>query len=128
MFLLSPYVHDPSLTLVQKLIAMAYPIMDLILFAVAVRLAVGAGRRPAAFYLMIASVAVLFITDTIYSWILLHGAYDNTTGFLELGWGLFYLLFGAAALHPSMGDLDQPTPRWSRSIHAAGSSSSPGRR
>ena len=88
---------------------MAYPIMDLILFGVAVRLAVDRGRRPPAFYLMIGSIAVLFTTDTIYTWILLHGAYDNTTGLLELGWGLFYLLWGAAALHASMVDLDEPT-------------------
>ena len=42
-FLLAPYAHDQSLTLVQKLTAMAYPIMDLLLFGVAVRLAVGRG-------------------------------------------------------------------------------------
>jgi PAS domain S-box-containing protein len=108
-FLLAPYAHDESLTLIQKLTAMAYPIMDLILFGVAVRLAVDRGRRPPAFYLMISSIAVLFTTDTIYTLILLHGAYDNTTGMLELGWGMFYLLWGAAALHPSMVDLDEPT-------------------
>ncbi len=108
-FLLAPYAHDQSLTLIQKLTAMAYPIMDLILFGVAVRLAVDRGRRTPAFYLMISSIAVLFTTDTIYTLILLHGAYDNTTGLLELGWGLFYLLWGAAALHPSMVDLDEPT-------------------
>lgn len=108
-FLLAPYAHDESLTLIEKLTAMAYPIMDLILFGVAVRLAVDRGRRPPAFYLLIGSVAVLFTTDTIYTWILLHGAYDNTTGLLELGWGLFYLLWGAAALHSSMVDLDEPT-------------------
>jgi PAS domain S-box-containing protein len=108
-FLLAPYAHDESLTLIEKLTAMAYPIMDLILFGVVVRLAVDRGRRPPAFYLMIGSVAVLFTTDTIYTWILLHGAYDNTTGLLELGWGLFYLLWGAAALHSSMVDLDEPT-------------------
>ena len=109
-FLLAPYAHDQSLTLVEKLTAMAYPIMDLILFGVAVRLAVDRGKRPPAFYLMVGSVAVLFTTDTIYTLILLHGSYDNTTGLLELGWGLFYLLWGAAALHQSMADLDEPTP------------------
>ena len=52
---------------------MAYPIMDLLLFGVAVRLAVDRGKRPPAFYLMAGSVAVLFTTDTIYTLILLHG-------------------------------------------------------
>jgi PAS domain S-box-containing protein len=109
-FLLAPYARDQSLTLLEKLTAMAYPIMDLLLFGVAVRLAVERGKRTAAFYLMAGSIMVLFTTDTIYTLILLHGTYDNTTGLLELGWGLFYLLWGAAALHPSMVDLDEPMP------------------
>jgi PAS domain S-box-containing protein len=106
-FLIAPYVHDETLTLAQKLVSMGYPTMDLLLFSVAVRLAVGGGKRPAAFYLMLASIAILFVTDTIYGWILLHGTYDNTTGVLEWGWGFFYLLWGAAALHPSVVDLDE---------------------
>jgi PAS domain S-box-containing protein len=107
-FLISPYVQDPTLTLVEKLVAMAYPLMDLILVTVAVRLAVGAGRRSTAFHLMMGSIAVLFVTDSIYGWIVLHGGYDNTTGYLEGGWGLFYLLLGAAALHPSTHVFDEP--------------------
>lgn len=109
-FLIAPYVHDPTLTLSQKLVAMGYPLMDLVLFTVAVRLAVGAAKRSMAFYLMVGSLAVLFVTDSIYGWIVLHGGYDNTTGYLEGGWGLFYLLWGAAALHPSMRLLDEPGP------------------
>jgi PAS domain S-box-containing protein len=109
-FLIAPYAHDPTLTLSQKLVAIGYPVMDLVLFTVAVRLAVGLGTRSPAFYLMVSSVAVLFITDSIYGWIVLHGGYDNTTGFLEGGWGLFYLLWGAAALHPSMRLFDRRAP------------------
>jgi PAS domain S-box-containing protein len=108
-FLIAPYVHDPTLTLVQKLVAMGYPLMDLALFTVAVRLAVGAGHRPAAFHLFMAAVAALFVTDGLYGWIVLHGGYDNTTGLLEGGWGLFYLLLGASALHPSMVRLGERT-------------------
>ena len=109
-WLLAPYVHDQTLSLSQKLTAMGYPMMDLLLFFVAVRLTVTGGRRPPAFYLLMTSVAVLFATDSIYGWIVLHGTYDNSTGLLEWGWGFFYLLAGAAALHPSMTDLDEPAP------------------
>jgi len=108
-FLIAPYVRDPTLTLVQKFVAMGYPIMDLALFTVAVRLVVGAGQRPTAFHLFMAAVAALFVTDGLYGWIVLHGGYDNTTGFLEGGWGLFYLLLGASALHPSMARLGERT-------------------
>lgn len=110
-FLMAPYVHDDTLTLPQKLVAMGYPLMDLILLSVFVRLAVGAGRRPVAFFLIAGSVLVLFLTDSIYAWIVLHGGYDNTTGLLEGGWGFFYLLWGAGALHPTMRQLDEGEER-----------------
>ncbi len=108
-FLIAPYVHDPTLTLLEKLVAMAYPVMDLALLTVAVRLAVAGGKRPTALYLFMAAVAVLFVTDSAYGWIVLHGGYDNTTGLLEGGWGLFYLLLGASALHPSVARLGERT-------------------
>ncbi len=44
-FLLSPLARDPQVTLLQKLTAMGYPVMDLILLTVVVRLAIGGGRR-----------------------------------------------------------------------------------
>jgi PAS domain S-box-containing protein len=109
-FLIAPYVRDESLTLAEKLVAMGYPIMDLILFTAFVRLAVGSGKRHAAFYLITASVLTLFVTDSIYGWIVLHGTYDNSTGYLELGWGLFYIFWGAGALHPTMRSLDHRSP------------------
>lgn len=107
-FLISPYVADLTLTLAEKLVAVAYPFMDLVLVTVAVRVAVGRGRRSIALQLIVASIAVLFLTDSIHGWLVLHGGYDNTSGYLEGGWGLFYLLLGAAALHPSTMAFEEP--------------------
>ncbi|TMK27596.1 MAG: PAS domain S-box protein, partial [Actinobacteria bacterium] len=60
---------------------------------------------------MAMSIVALFVTDSVYSWISVHGiVYDNTTGYLEGGWALFYVLWGAAALHRSMRQLETPTP------------------
>ena len=42
-FLLSPLAHDSASTLLQKLTAMGYPVADLILLTVVVRLAIGGG-------------------------------------------------------------------------------------
>jgi PAS domain S-box-containing protein len=106
-FLIAPYIRAGDLTLQQKIVAMGYPIMDLLLLTAFVRLAVGGGRRHAAFYLISASVLTLFITDSIYGWIVLHGTYDNSHGYLELGWGMFYVLWGAGALHSTMRSLDE---------------------
>ena len=100
-FLIAPYTHDTSLTLLQKLVAIGYPLVDLMLITGAIRLVVGGGRKNAAFYLLLSAVVTLFVTDAAYGWAVLHGGYDNQTGYLEGGWAAFYLMIGAAALHPA---------------------------
>ena len=92
-----------------KLISIAYPLMDLVVFAVAVRLATGAGRRERSFHLLLLGILALLVTDAIYGWLLLHGGY-KTGGLLDGGWIAFYTLLGAAALHPSMRRLSEPAP------------------
>lgn len=107
-FLMSPIARVSDLNLVSKLISIAYPLMDLMLLTAAIRLAVGPGNRPVSFMLMALSIIALFMTDSVYSWISVHGiVYDNSTGLLEGGWGLFYVMWGAAALHPSMRRLEE---------------------
>ena len=105
--LISPYIHIADLDLKTKLTAMAYPMMDLLLAAVAIRLAVGAGRTPVASILMMAAIVALFVTDAIYGWFGLYTAsgYQPGSGWLEAGWMAFYVLLGTAALHPSMREL-----------------------
>ena len=49
-FLIAPYTHDSSLTSLQKLVSMGYPLVDLMLITGAIRLVVGGGRKNAAFY------------------------------------------------------------------------------
>jgi PAS domain S-box-containing protein len=108
--LMAPIARSSDLDMVSKLVSIGYPLMDLMVLTAAIRLAVGTGKRPASFYLMIAAIVGLFLTDSVYSWISIHGiVYDNSTGLLEGGWGLFYILWGAAALHVSMNALDEPT-------------------
>jgi diguanylate cyclase (GGDEF)-like protein/PAS domain S-box-containing protein len=100
-FLISPYAHDLALHLGTKLVSMAYPLGDILMLGVAVRMAVGGGRRGPAYYMIISAIAAVLVTDSIYGWIQLHGSY--TTGDpLDGGWILYYVLLGAAALHPSM--------------------------
>ena len=61
--LLTPYLHDHSLPLVPKLVSIAYPVGDIMLLGAAIRLAVDTGRRRPSFYLVIASIVTLLITD-----------------------------------------------------------------
>jgi diguanylate cyclase (GGDEF)-like protein/PAS domain S-box-containing protein len=109
-FLMSPVAHDSTSTLIQKLVGMAYPFMDLILLTAVVRLAMGAGRRAPSMYLMGAAALALFLTDTVYTYYSVTGAVYDQAGYLEAGWGIFYLLWGAAALHPSMRNVSDKAP------------------
>jgi diguanylate cyclase (GGDEF)-like protein/PAS domain S-box-containing protein len=109
-FLMAPYAHDHTLSLPVKLVSIAYPLMDVLLLAVTVRLSVGGGKREPAFYLLAAGVVALLATDAAYGLVQLSGVIYQNGGPLEAGWLSFYLLWGAAALHPSMRSVAEPTP------------------
>jgi diguanylate cyclase (GGDEF)-like protein/PAS domain S-box-containing protein len=105
--LIKPNLYVDELPILAKLVSIAYPIGDILLLAAAIRLAVDAGTRRPAFYLLAASIVALLATDFVYGQLLLEGAYDGQA-WLDVGWIAFYLLWGAAALHPSMRELEQP--------------------
>ena len=104
--LIAPYIHDRTLTLLPKLVSIGYPMGDIILLAAGIRLAVDAGKRRPAFYLLIASIVTLLATDFVYGLFTLHNAYTHQL-WMDAGWIFFYLLWAAAALHPSMQELSE---------------------
>jgi PAS domain S-box-containing protein len=107
-FLMAPYAHDHTLSPLVKVVSIAYPMMDLLLLAVVARLVVGGGRREPAFYLLMFAAVALLVTDAAYGAIQLSGVIYQNGGPLEAGWLAFYVLWGAAALHPSMRTMDEP--------------------
>src|SRR6201996_2930333 len=109
-FLIRPYVHNPELSGLQKRVAIAYPLGDVLLLALLTRLlAPGTGRVRSFHFLTLGAVAVL-LSDTAFGVIQLHGVFRNGT-VVDLGWALYYSAFGAAALHPTMTRLTEPVPR-----------------
>ena len=87
--------------LLPKLVSVAYPIGDIIMLAAAIRLVLDGGRRQPAFYLLGASIVSLLATDFVYGVMTLDGTFHHQL-ILDLGWFAYQLLWGAAALHPSM--------------------------
>jgi PAS domain S-box-containing protein len=110
-FLMAPYAHDHTLTLGVKLASIAYPLMDLLLLAVVVRMAVGSGRRELSFFLLTLGALALLATDAAYGMVQLSGVIYQNGGPLEAGWLAFYLMWGAAALHPSMRRIGESVPQ-----------------
>ena len=72
--LIAPYVHDPTLSLLPKLVSIAYPLGDIVLLAAAIRLTVDAGKRRPAFYLLALSIVTLLVTDFVYGVMTLNSA------------------------------------------------------
>jgi PAS domain-containing protein len=108
-FLMLPYVHDPSLSLPERLTSLAYPLADVLVLGVVARLWTDRGHRNAAFFLLSFSLVPLLLADTLYGLIQLAGNWHLSSP-VDAGWLAFYVCFGAAALHPSMRELDQPAP------------------
>ena len=109
LFLMAPYVHDATLSPLAKAVSIAYPLGDVLLLAAALRLAFDGGRRRGSFALLAASVGALLTTDAAYGYALLDGTYNHQLIY-DAGWLVYYLLWGAAALHPSMRTLVEATP------------------
>ncbi len=102
--LLTPYIHNHTMPLDQKLVSIAYPVGDILLLGAAIRLAVDTGRRRPSFYFVIASIVTLLLTDYVYSIMEFHNAYHHQF-WLDSGWIFLYVFWGAGALHPSMNSL-----------------------
>jgi signal transduction histidine kinase len=118
-FLMVPYARDPSLSLDQKLTSILLPLADVVLLAVLVRLWSGGGQRPTAYWLLGLAVVALLAADTGYGVVSLQGPFRPGSS-IDIGFIMFPLCCGAAALHPSMAAVAAPgtamasraRPRW----------------
>ena len=108
-FWMHRYTSDPSLSRSAQLISLAYPMMDVVLLASVARLAMGPGQRVSAFYLLGLSLSVLLAADVVYGLTSLAGTYDVGSP-VDGAYALSYVLWGAAALHPSMRLMSEPAP------------------
>ncbi|MBL8926379.1 MAG: EAL domain-containing protein [Pseudonocardia sp.] len=105
-FFIDPYVQDVTLTWQERATSITYPLGDILLMATLARLLITSGSNRAA-ALLGAGVAGLLASDIAYG----LGQLDRTWAIgscYDLGWVVFYITWGLAALHPSMADLTVP--------------------
>ena len=107
-FLIAPNIHLTEISWLGKAVSIAYPLGDVLLLAAAIRLAVDRGTRAPAFYLLSGSIVCLLATDSAYNLAILKDTYSHSQLIYDLGWMMYYILWGAAALHPSMRVLEEP--------------------
>jgi diguanylate cyclase (GGDEF)-like protein len=100
-FLIAPSVQDHALTMSQRLTSVAYPVGDLVLLTLILRLVFLHGARVGAHILILVGGVAYLAADVLY-------ALGNAAGWYAAGnpidglWLAAYTLFAAAALHPSV--------------------------
>ena len=107
-FLMKPIAADPSLSLSERLISLAYPLGDVLLLVMVARLATSPGARTVAYRLLGLALVLLLGGDIGYAVLNLVSSYEG--GLIDAGWLLSYVIWGTAALHPSMRSLSEVAP------------------
>ena len=102
-----PIAADASAPALERAISVAYPAGDALLLAMLARLLSGGGARTASSRLLGLAALLLLGADVGFSVLTLHSDYDS--GWLDAGWLLSYVVWAAAALHPSAAVCGTPT-------------------
>ena len=87
-----------GLDALPTVVAVAYPAVDVLLLAVAVRIVIATPRRDAALWLTVGGCASFLFSDVVVSTQLLGSGSAAALG--DVGWLASYVLFGAGAVHP----------------------------
>lgn len=105
-FLVQPLTHVTDLTWAQRATSIAYPLGDVLVLALLVRLlTLGSHRsRNRAVQFLVLGTLTLLCFDIAYGILQLNGTWQAGS-VLDSGWIVFYTSWGLAALHPSMTEL-----------------------
>jgi diguanylate cyclase (GGDEF)-like protein len=106
-FVMRPLATDGGLTGPDKLLLLAYPAGDVLLIAMVARLFTTPGARTLSYRLLMAALGFVLVADVSSVYLDVTGI---NTPYLSLGWYLGYMMFGSAALHPSMRPLSETAP------------------
>ncbi len=93
----------------ERVVSVAYPLLEVMFLAALLRLFFVRGVRTPAFGAVVAAVLLLLVSDAWYVVPALTDRYIAGT-WRDSGWLLSYVLLGAAALHPSMKTFVAPRP------------------
>jgi diguanylate cyclase (GGDEF)-like protein/PAS domain S-box-containing protein len=106
---LHPIATESAIPSVERLVSIAYPAMDILLIGIVARLAFAPSSRGASPRFLIASLALMFGADLVFSMQTAGSGYA-TGGLIDLLWLLSYVALAAAALHPSVAAPILPAP------------------
>ena len=109
-FVVDPITQDSSLNLAGKIVSSAYPIMDVLLLGLLVRLWATPGARTVSVELLTAALGVNLLADVLWNASAVTTGSPNPWAGLDMLWLGGYVLVAAAAWVPSMRDASEPLP------------------
>jgi diguanylate cyclase (GGDEF)-like protein len=116
-FIIRPSVGDPSVSAIGQFVSILYPIGDIVVLAMVVRLLIGGGRRTPAYWILAGTVLVFLTADVTWATLNQLGLEPgpHAASMLQMLYLAGYAMFGLAALHPSVRDVgDQGSAQRSR--------------
>jgi diguanylate cyclase (GGDEF)-like protein len=107
-FLIQPSWALGGEAVLDRMIDVAYPIGDVVLFAVGMRLVTSHGRRTGATRLLAAALGALLVSDALMAVPEVVPGLGAWAPTFRGGWLLGFVLWGATALHPAVRVLACP--------------------
>lgn len=108
-YLIAPLATAPGVSGLARAVSLIYPLFDLALVVLLVRILLTRGPRPPAFWLLCGFVVTMLTADISYTVTLLNTSYYLGHPLIA-GWLISFGFLGAAALHPSMASLSESAP------------------
>ena len=108
--LINPLSQIEGQTWLERAISVAYPLGDVLILAMLVRLLTLGGIRERSVQLLTAGTIGILVSDVLYGILQMQGTWQVGTP-MDLGWVVFFTAWGLAALHPSMVRLTEPMAR-----------------
>jgi len=107
LFVMEPIASDATQSTLQIAVALAYPVLDILLLGILVRLFLAPGRHVTSLWILIGALVSFLLADFPYAVMAFQGSYE-TGNIVDGGWLLGSAFFAAAALHPSMRHVAEP--------------------
>ncbi|MFI5892237.1 putative bifunctional diguanylate cyclase/phosphodiesterase [Actinoplanes sp. NPDC051513] len=105
---IAPFTRAHELSTLEKLVSVGYPLGDVLVLAMTLRMVSTPGRRPRALTAIGIAMVGLLISDIFYGQSQLNSDWA-LGGPVDLGWIVFYAFMGWTALMPSMRKLTEPS-------------------
>jgi diguanylate cyclase (GGDEF)-like protein len=116
-FLIQPIWAADGQPTLRRLVALAYPLGNVLLFGALVRLANAPGPGRTVSRLLAASIGAMLVVQALAEAVASAPIIDTHASVVDPAWVVFFVLAGAAGLHPSTRVLSAPAAAAEDTMH-----------